>query len=223
MAKHFTRENFIKLIKLLFPNKKSLDKIKESIAGTLMLNGKEIAEVKTLNTDAWFTGNALNIDAPGNNYLDDELLLPTKFLEVVYPVGSIYMNVNDIDPNKIFGGEWIRWGNGRMPIGINEDDNSFKVSEIEGGEKTHVLTTAEMPAHSHSCIARMTGWGNSASNPSGAYVWKSHSNFFMNPDSSAWTGQTFTPAIGYTNTVGNTAAHNNMPPYITCYMWKRIG
>jgi len=50
-----------------------------------------------------------------------------------HPVGSIYMAVEDIDPQTTYGGEWERWGQGRVPVGVGAatdyntvGDTSFK-------------------------------------------------------------------------------------------------
>ena len=74
----------------------------------------------------------------------------------IFPVGYIYMSVNDINPSTYFGGTWERWGQGRVPIGVvpeNEDlDNygpTFYTSNLTGGEVEHKITTKELPAHFH--------------------------------------------------------------------------
>lgn len=63
----------------------------------------------------------------------------------LYPVGSIYMNVNNVDPSAIFGGSWERMPSGRMLV--NSGDG-FNLGQI-GGEKEHRLTEDEMPSHKH--------------------------------------------------------------------------
>ena len=65
------------------------------------------------------------------------------------PVGSIYMSVNDINPSIYFGGTWVSWGAGRVPVGVDTSDNDFSTVEKTGGEKEHTLTVNEMPSHSH--------------------------------------------------------------------------
>ena len=68
----------------------------------------------------------------------------------VYPVGSIYMSVNSTNPSNLFGGTWVAWGSGRVPVGINTSDTSFNTVEKTGGNKTHAITASEMPSHTHS-------------------------------------------------------------------------
>lgn len=63
----------------------------------------------------------------------------------LYPVGSIYMNVNNVEPSAIFGGSWERMPSGRMLV--NSGD-SFNLGQV-GGEKEHRLAEDEMPSHQH--------------------------------------------------------------------------
>ena len=71
-------------------------------------------------------------------------------VDLIYPIGSIYLSLNDINPNKMFGGTWERI-KGKTLVGVDESDTDFKTSKLTGGEKTHKLTIAEMPSHTHDC------------------------------------------------------------------------
>ena len=70
----------------------------------------------------------------------------------LYPVGSIYMNVNNVDPSAIFGGSWERMPSGRMLV--NSGDG-FNLNEV-GGEKEHRLTEDELAAHNHNVSGETT-------------------------------------------------------------------
>ena len=72
-----------------------------------------------------------------------------SFIKTLYPVGSIYMSVNATNPSAYFGGTWVAWGAGRVPVGINTADGNFNTVEKTGGAATVTLTTAQMPAHTH--------------------------------------------------------------------------
>lgn len=63
----------------------------------------------------------------------------------LYPIGSIYMNVNNVEPSAIFGGSWERMPSGRMLV---NSGNGFNLNEV-GGEKEHRLIEDEMPSHKH--------------------------------------------------------------------------
>lgn len=80
-----------------------------------------------------------------NKKLSSALDQLNRLASQLYPVGSIYMNVNNVDPTAIFGGSWERMPSGRMLV--NSGDG-FNLNEV-GGEKEHRLTENEMPSHKH--------------------------------------------------------------------------
>ena len=80
-----------------------------------------------------------------NKKLSSALDQLNRLASQLYPVGSIYMNVNNVDPSAIFGGSWERMPSGRMLV--NSGDG-FNLGQV-GGEKEHRLTEDEMPSHKH--------------------------------------------------------------------------
>ena len=119
----------------------------------------------------------------------------------VYPIGCIYMSIQNISPNTLFGGTWVEWGKGRVPVGVNTGDSNFNTVEKTGGESEHLLTLSEIPAHRHKVVR--TGAVHS-----GGYA--------------SLYGDTGTGDAGFNTEVsGGSLKHNNLQPYITCYMWKR--
>ena len=132
----------------------------------------------------------------------------TNLFELIYPIGSIYMSVNSTNPSTLFGGTWTAWGTGRVPVGIDVNDTDFDTAEKTGGEKTHTLILAEMPSHNHNITsARQYDTGTAT-------------------DYSTKLGRTTPSADGVedfaSQNIGGGQAHNNMQPFIVCYMWKRI-
>lgn len=121
----------------------------------------------------------------------------------LYPVGSIYMSVNDTNPSTFFGGTWVSWGAGRVPVGVDTNDTDFATVEKTGGEKTHTLTVSEMPSHKHTVEAIGSG---TTQQELTAF------NVGTTGGIDSYAGTDFT---------GGGQAHNNLQPYITCYMWKR--
>ena len=113
----------------------------------------------------------------------------------VYPVGSIYMSVNSTNPSTLFGGTWEQLKD-RFLLAAG---NTYSAGST-GGEATHTLTVNEIPSHSH----RVGVISNSQMGGSGYY-------YFVTSGSDISTTD-----------VGGDAAHNNMPPYLTVYMWKRV-
>lgn len=119
--------------------------------------------------------------------------------DMLYPVGSIYMSVNDTDPSLIFGGTWERIQD-RFLLAAG----STYTAGATGGEATHTLTESEMPAHTHNLVN---------TNASGA-----SKNYSIDYNASAKGVESTLK----TTRVGGGSAHNNMPPYITVYVWKRL-
>lgn len=121
---------------------------------------------------------------------------------VVYPVGSIYMSVNGTNPGTLFGGTWEQLEN-RFLLGAGSSYNAGAT----GGEATHTLTTSEMPAHTHK-----------SGNNSGHYAFGGGSTA-TGPASGS--GYATSLASIDSGSAGSGGAHNNMPPYLVVYMWKR--
>ena len=59
------------------------------------------------------------------------------------------MSINDTDPGTIFGGTWVSWGVGRVPVGVNKSDSDFNTVEKTGGTKSVTLIASQMPSHNH--------------------------------------------------------------------------
>ena len=136
--------------------------------------------------------NQLFFQTLGSNYI----------LDNVYPVGSIYMSVNSTNPKNLFGGTWEQI-QGKFLFGMN---SSYPAGST-GGEITHALTIDEMPEHNHTIYYPNAGgpYGNAnISYPEGSD-----------------TNMTWCAEMCKTAPTGGGAAHNNMPPYLSVYIWKR--
>ena len=136
--------------------------------------------------------------------------------DMVYPIGSIYMSVNSTNPGAIFGGTWESWGQGRVPVGVNTNDLDFNAVEKSGGNKNHAHILGDN-------AAAMIGSDEQAGN----------SIAYAATNVGIKNGTTYT-VIGTNNNPKAQRAHNTrltgwtnnttyLPPYITCYMWKRTG
>ena len=66
-----------------------------------------------------------------------------SIMKKIYPIGSIYMSIDDVNPNELFGGTWIKIEN-RFLLA-----SGSKNIGITGGEETHILNTNELPKHNH--------------------------------------------------------------------------
>lgn len=128
--------------------------------------------------------------------------LTKQLFLLMHRVGDIIFSTSDENPSTIYGGTWVAWGKGQVPVGVDASDSDFNTVEKTGGEKEHTLTVDEMPSHKHDFGQQFA----TTSSLSGAY------GYYM-------IAGTQTDVIK--NTGGN-QPHNNLQPYITCYMWKRI-
>ena len=105
----------------------------------------------------------------------------------------------------IYGGTWVAWGSGRVPVGVDTNDTDFSTAQKTGGEKKHTLTVAEMPSHKHPIPYRTDT--NITTGSTGQWT----------TDPGTSSGSSDSKSIA----VGGGSAHNNLQPYITCYMWRR--
>jgi len=145
----------------------------------------------------------------------------------VYPVGSIYMSVNDVNPSEYFGGTWVSWGAGKVPVGVDTTQAEFNAVEKEGGAKTHTLSINEIPSHSHGITGNgahthtYTGFIQCAVSSSQTYTAIAHKRY---DGDGASTPASMNSSGGHSHSISNnggSGSHNNLQPYITCYMWKR--
>lgn len=152
---------------------------------------------------AWYFGSG-----PAASY--DGLI--SRMLDVFYPVGSVYISSQPTDPGTLFGGTWVRI---KDTFVLAAGD--IYAAGATGGEATHTLTESEMPSHTHPLRANTSWGGSEALGAWGQYV---SSGVLMDVGSS---GATITTSYYYdvAGRTGGGAAHNNMPPYITRYVWER--
>ena len=122
-------------------------------------------------------------------------------LDKAYPVGSIYMSVNSTNPKTLFGGTWVQLKD-RFLLAAG---TTYKAGST-GGEATHTLTASEMPSHNHAVYYPNAGAADHSA----------PGNYPDGPSDSTYY------AIGsYTSSAGGGGAHNNLPPYLSVYVWKR--
>lgn len=136
--------------------------------------------------------------------------------DIIFPVGSIVQYADaSIDPNSLIGGTWERI-QGKFLFGA---DQNHAIGS-EGGSETQTLTTANLPRHMHFTIRMAQG------ETSPDYL---HTVARSDFEHSQWENARYQlygvdaeANSGKSSYVGNGTAHNNMPPYLTIYIWKRI-
>lgn len=129
-------------------------------------------------------------------------------LESVYPVGSIYMSVNSTSPNALFG--FGTWEQIKDRFLLSAGDTYL--AGVTGGEAEHTLTVDEMPSHLHYYNSWQVGYPSSYT---GADAYRTP----VVQISASHDGDGV--ANTHSNYTGGSQPHNNMPPYLAVYVWKR--
>lgn len=137
--------------------------------------------------------------------VNGELTINKKsFLELVYPVGAIYISVNSTNPGTLFGfGTWERIQD-RFLIGAGAE---FEIGET-GGSSEVTLGIQNLPPHQHNIQGHNEEGGSTVD----------------------WTdrGLEYTiSTVGFhtgirTNYIGGGQPFENLPPYIVVNIWKRV-
>ena len=163
-----------------------------TLTGTVNTLSSTVSSVQTTANNAQSTANsALNV---ANSKIG-----ASDLLDLVYPVGSIYLSVGSTSPATLFGGTWTQIKDTFL-LGAGDD---YTLGDT-GGEATHTLTIAEMPSHVH--------------NTDKYYNTDQGGNDFYGSNA---TGSKVTTANGMV-AAGGGQAHNNMPPYLVVSIWKRV-
>lgn len=148
----------------------------------------------------------INNQAPDDNgnfdglatadYVDTSII---NILLAIYPVGAIYLSVDNTSPASLFGGTW-----GRIEDTFLLGAGATYIAGSTGGEATHTLTIAEMPNHTHTF--QTTAWVNRTGNIQDCSTLE-YIDYEINRQTKA---------------TGGSQPHNNMPPYLAVYIWQRI-
>lgn len=99
-----------------------------------------------------------------NILLDNAEALKDTLRDIFYPIGTIYESVNPTNPSEFIGGTWESWGAGKVSVGVDVSQTEFATVEKTGGEKTHTLTTNEMPSHTHTFTGKAVTSGTQSAN-----------------------------------------------------------
>lgn len=200
-----------------------------SISGSYAATNYAISATKigySDNSSLGATDVQAAIDGTCTKFSNQLTNLKENIIDTVYPVGSIYTSESDstIDSVesrfKTFGKEtkWKKYGEGKTLVGEGTGTDStgtrqtFLVSNNSKnlGEYNHTLTIDEMPSHAHTTTVY---WD----------VSHMEENFLTN----LWIkgGKSVETTYGTsqpTNSTGGGLSHNNIQPYVTVYMYKRI-
>lgn len=129
--------------------------------------------------------------------------IKSQLLDLVYPIGSIYISYKDISPASLFGGTWTQIKDTFLLACGDTYANG-----ATGGEATHQLKVEEIPPHNHLATNSTTTYG-----PGTQDAWRCMS--FPGTNHDYWQNI-------WTNNTGGGQPHNNMPPYLAVCIWKRV-
>ena len=121
-----------------------------------------------------------------------------------YRVGDLFLTTIATNPSNFLGGTWQLFGPGRCLVCVDTSQTEFNSVKKTGGEKTHKLTIDEMPRHQPQALLN-TG----DSNTTGSAI-----NWQVVHNGRFYGGDMF-------KSFGGDKSHNNLQPYITCYVWIR--
>ena len=192
------------VLKLANKTNEEIDRV--DIAIMLKLNADRVAKTDTEN-DNLATISMINTII--------ESKIADQF-EKRFPVGSVYMtfasDVTAVTLKDNFGGTWERTSQGKVLVGVNENDDDFKTVGKTSGEKTHKLIESELARHVHK-----------------GKVWKdgttlhtaSRLPFTSSLCGAGWNDFSYDGMEELLEYAGSNKPHNNLQPYMTCYIWKR--
>jgi hypothetical protein len=145
----------------------------------------------------------------------------SDIVNVIYPVGSVYMSVNSANPSTLFGGTWEQIEDTFLLCAGEEHE-----AGETGGAETHTLGTDEIPSHTHgseTLTGSYTTLSWSTATATGIIEETSESNSLAGPSAgSSFGNHTIEVDASHEHaSVGGGESHNNMPPYLTVYVWKR--
>ena len=189
---------------------------------TYVFQARAVDKLATINTDEQARRTTPIFDWSKNDFNVNGTLKVnnTNIFDLIYPVGSIYISVNSTNPGTLFGGTWEQI-QGKFLLGMS---SSYPAGS-QGGEAEHTLTSGELPMHYHSVgeqgntvFVYPSSRTNSATSSTGNYslLLNSTTNGYVT-EQRAGVGRLVTGEA-----IDNRGqAHNNMPPYLSVYIWKR--
>ena len=185
---------------------------------TYVFQARAVDKLATVNTDEQARRTTPIFDWSKNDFNVNGTLKVnnTNIFDLIYPVGSFYISAKSTNPATLFGGTWEQI-QGKFLLGMS---SSYPAGS-QGGEATHTLTESEMPSHKGHLSAGIAGGVPTGKGNYEGYLNSSVMNAYPGGNYRGWNvyaGNEIHPA---SEAVGGGQSHNNMPPYLSVYIWKR--
>jgi len=157
----------------------------------------------------------------------------TNIIDMMYPVGSIYISVSDNTQTKVEtrfpGTKWTAFATGRTLVGVNSSDSDFNAVEKTAGKKAHQhrygfqfsawWSSVSLEGNPYSGLLNYSGTNNTVSLNAFSSATNTGSNTHI--VNGASVGSTIEKGMSAYRREANTSVESNLMPYITVYMWKR--
>lgn len=190
------------------------------------LDGKDGTNIEVSSTEPIDSNVEVWINPSGTSEINDLRVSLSNIWNIIYPIGSIYMSVNNVDPGILFGGTWESFGQGRTLVGVDSSNTNYTTPEKTGGSENH----------NHGYRIGWYGFYNAVANTDSQAImafdyetqsWKGGEKDDGMPTSTGYNsglgqGTVALTTIAKLSSYAHTEADSNLQPYITCYMWKRI-
>lgn len=138
-------------------------------------------------------------------------------IENCYPIGSIYITTSSINPNQILGfGTWEQIKD-RFLLAAGTSYSGGAT----GGAATVALSKTQVPKVEGNIAMHSQGVATNIHAVTGAFTSGLTNENSYRAGGTETTGAVSIGRINFNNG-GTGAAHNNMPPYLVVYIWKRI-
>lgn len=175
---------------------------------------EQINRIETAKTDISNAVAAKGVEIPAGTPIDEYAAYIAQIntgvsIDDVYPVGAIYISYNATSPAELFGGKWVQIRDRfLLAVGYNY------VGGATGGSATVTLTANQIPRHTHAA---------GANNVKYLTIDNSGSSWKIPITSGSVSGDSYGGAGFTTNTAstGGSQSHDNMPPYLAVYIWRR--
>ena len=142
-------------------------------------------------------------------------------VDILYPIGSIYMNINEVDPGVLFGGTWVRiqdtfllaCGTTYLP---NTTGGSAKHTHNYGFQYGGYYRSASIESNAHAGVLKYDSNNNITITGAGSSV-----GSFTAPINNAAATAAKDVSMGHYRMTSNTSYTSTLPPYTTVYVWRR--